>query len=446
MLSPNKYGSTCIRKIHGEETRIGDRRTRTLKILLINQTFYPDTVSSGQHAADLTVGLAAAGHQVTVLTGQRAYDRPWVKFSRRETWKGVEIIRIPSSGFGKGARWRRAADFGSFLAICLLHMISLPRYDVVISMTSPPLISAIAAAMVAIRGGSLVCWVLDLNPDEAIAAGWLRADSVMGRTLKWITGFSFSVAAKIVVMDRFMATRVAAYGVPEEKIAVIPPWSHDGTIGYDADGRAEFRHENGLDDRFVVMYSGNHSPCHPLETLLEAARQMKNDARVVFCFIGGGSEFARVKAYASGHRLRNILCLPYVPMDRLSASLSSADLHTVVMGEPYVGIVHSCKLYNVLALGIPCLYIGPEPSHITDLIAAAASPAWMARAQHGDVDGVIRIISQAVTCSSPALRAAEQFIAKRFSQESLMPVMFDVLNESVNKAPVTARSGAPVSN
>jgi glycosyltransferase involved in cell wall biosynthesis len=372
------------------------------------------------------------GHDVTVLTGRRAYDRPWVQFSSRETYNGVRIIRIPNTGLGKAARWRRAMDFGSFIASCFFRMLRLPRFDVVISMTSPPLISSLAALMVAIRGGNLVCWVLDLNPDEAIAAGWLREDSFAGRFLKRASAFSFSAARKIVVMDRFMAKRVMAYGVPEEKIAVIPPWSHDGSVHYDPAGRDEFRHDNGLAGHFVVMYSGNHSPCHPLETLLEAARRMKNDSRVVFCFIGGGSEFARVKAYASGHRLRNILCLPYVPLSRLSASLSAADLHTVVMGEPFVGIVHTCKVYNALALGIPFLYIGPESSHIGDLIGTP-SPAWMAHAEHGDVARVIRAITQAASSSFTAPRVAEQSIAKKFSQEALMPVMFKVLREAAEQ-------------
>jgi len=388
--------------------------------------------------------LAAAGHDVTVLTSRRAYDRPRIQFSRHEFHKGVEIIRIPSTGFGKTARWRRALDFGSFMLSCFLRMLMLPRYDLVVSMTSPPLLSSLAAILVALRGGNLVCWVLDLNPDEAIAAGWLCEDSATGRWLKKANAFGLAAARKIIVMDRFMADRVALYGVPEEKITVIPPWSHDEAVRYDHAGRDAFRHEHGLEGRFVVMYSGNHSPCHPLDTLLEAARRMKNDANVVFCFIGGGSEFARVKAYAAGHRLRNILCLPYVPRHRLSASLSAADLHTVVMGEPFVGIVHTCKVYNVLALGIPFLYIGPEPSHITDLVAGTAAHGWMAQAAHGDVDSVIRLIREAASSGSASPRAAEQSIARSFSQDNLMPAMFDVLREAAVEIPSSVLAKTPV--
>ena len=98
-------------------------------------------------------------------------------------------------------------------------------------------------------------------------------------------------------------------------------------------GREVFRREHGLVERFVVMYSGNHSPCHPLDTLLEAALRLKARAEFVFCFVGGGSEQQKVNAFASRHELNNIKVLPYQPLTMLSASLSAADMHVVVMGD-----------------------------------------------------------------------------------------------------------------
>ncbi len=389
----------------------------------------PDTVSSGQHAADLAKALVAAGHSVTVVASSRGYDRPRTRFQPREVWNGVEVIRVASTGLGKAARWRRAIDFASFLVSCAVRAALLPRFDLVITMTSPPLLSAAAAALVRIKGGALICWILDLNPDQAIVAGWLNPKSLTGRLLRETAAFGFRTARWCVVMDRFMAERLEAYGVECQKIAVVPPWAHDGDVRYDAAGREQFRHEHGLDSRFVVMYSGNHSPCHPLDTLLEAARRMKNDPRVVFCFIGGGSEFPRVKAYAEGHRLRNVLCLPYVPLNRLSTSLSAADLHAVVMGDAYAGVVHPSKVYNVLALGIPFLYIGPERSHIMDL---ALDPPWMMHASHGDVDRVIEQITRAADAPPAAPVAAEQAVARRYSQSAVLPVFLEVLDAAAH--------------
>src|SRR5215217_6238034 len=155
--------------------------------------------------------------------------------------------------------------------------------------------------------------------------------------------YSFKVAARTVVLDRFMKERVVAKGFDPARIAIVPPWSHDDHVQYSGAGREEFRQKYGLADKFVVMYSGNHSPCHPLDTILSAARRLSDHAEIVFCFIGGGSEFNKAEAFARRHGLSNILCLPYRPLDELSASLSAADLHLVAMGIHFTGLVHPCK-------------------------------------------------------------------------------------------------------
>src|SRR5882672_10289039 len=111
--------------------------------LLLNQTFHPDVASTAQHLTDLALRLAERGHKVTVVTSRRAYDRPEITFPKREAWRGIEIYRVGSSGFGKEAKWRRAADFASFMVGCVLRLAWLPRHDVVVALTSPPLISFI---------------------------------------------------------------------------------------------------------------------------------------------------------------------------------------------------------------------------------------------------------------------------------------------------------------
>ena len=360
-----------------------------MRVLLLNQTFYPDVAASAQYLKDLALGLIERGHQVTDVASQRAYDDPGIRFSKRDNWRGVEIHRIAASGLGKGAKWKRALDFGSFLTACALKLVSLPRHDVVVALTSPPLISFLGAALAQMRGSKFVYWVLDLNPDEAIQAGWLEAGSLGARSLESISRYSFRRADRIIALDRFMAARIQAKGISSDKIEVIPPWSHDDVVRFDAEGRDKFRAKHGLTEKFVVMYSGNHSPCHPLNTLLEAARKLSKDSRFVFCFIGGGSEFGKVKDFAVKNSLPNIVCLPYQPLNELSGSLSAADVHVVVMGDPFVGTIHPCKIYNILSVAAPILYIGPSPSHVTEVLGALTDRDAFATVEHGAVEKVI---------------------------------------------------------
>src|ERR1700733_585308 len=138
-----------------------------MKILILNQAFYPDVVSTAQHASDLAKALTQGGHDVTVVCSSRGYNDPSVRFTRREIWNAVNIIRVRTTGFGKGSKWRRAIDFSTFLANCALRLWLLPHFDVVVAMTSPPLIPFLSSLAVPGRASRLVIWSMDLNPDEA---------------------------------------------------------------------------------------------------------------------------------------------------------------------------------------------------------------------------------------------------------------------------------------
>ncbi len=412
-----------------------------MKVLILNQAFCPDVVSSGQHAADLAVSLVQAGHEVTVLADARAYDDRRRRFLARENWRGVHIVRASSTGFGKASRWRRAADFASFMLSCALRLLFLPRFDVIVAMTSPPLISLLGALAVPLKARKLLFWSLDLNPDEAIAAGWLDEESLPARSLSRLMLYSMRRAERIVVLDRFMEERIRAKGIAADKIDIVPPWAHDDLVRFDAEARERFRERYGLSDKFVVMYSGNHSPCHPLDTLLAAAERLADHPEIVFVFVGGGSEFSKpLELYRRG--ARNILCLPYQPKSELAGSLSAADLHVVVMGDAFVGIVHPCKVYNILAVGSPFLYIGPQWSHITDLVGDLQGDYSVLLTGHGEVELVIAEVLAAQRARADRSRANE--LAGRFSRHVLVPLMIRAL-ESMAAEPAGRAAAASVS-
>ena len=232
--------------------------------------------------------------------------------------------------------------------------------------------------------------------------------------------YSVKQAARIVVLDRFVRDRVLAKGAKAERVTIIPPWSLDDAVGFSAQGREAFRREHGLVDRFVVMYSGNHSPCHPLDTLLEAALNLKAREDVTFCFVGGGSEQKKVNAFAARHKLKSIKVLPYQPLNALSGPLSAADLHVVVMGEKFVGIVHPCKIYNIMSVGAPVLYIGPQPSHVTDLGSHHRSGEFFLT-RPGDVDSVTENI---LLACEQQVRVKETRI---FSKDRILPQLVDAI-------------------
>jgi glycosyltransferase involved in cell wall biosynthesis len=411
-----------------------------MRILILNEYFYPDVASTAQHSADLARALARAGHEITVVTGRRDYNTQARMLPREETWEGIRIFRVSSLGLGKAARWQRAAHFATFLAACAWRLLWLGSYDVVVAMTTPPLVSFLAALFTRLRGGTLYVWVMDLNPDQAVAAGWLQAGGLAHRSLEMVLRFSLHRARKIIVLDRFMGERLIAKGVAPGKIVVLPPWSHDGAVQYHPEGRMTFRRKHGLEGNFVVMYSGNHSPCHPLDTLLEAAETLRRRSEagtpIVFCFVGAGTELAKVKEFVRQRNLKNVLTLPYQPVEQLAASLSAADLHVVVMGDPFVGIVHPCKIYNILRVGVPFLYIGPPESHVTEMLPGAAVGDWAHLFRHGSAEGVATCIEQRARAGARQPEE-EMRLAGEFSSDKLLP-RFVALLETIDNPEMLA--------
>ena len=346
-----------------------------MKILLLNGHYWPDlSAATAQMLTGLGEELAWQGHEVRVICGRRKYDEPSVLFPKREVRNGVHITRIWNSSFGKGAKWKRAVDFATWLASAELALCREPKPDVVVTLTTPPLLSVLGARYARKVGARLVPWMMDLNPDEAVAAGWLRQGSMVEKFLRNALEKSFRQSAAIIALDRFMADRIAAKGIDRRKIHVVAPWAHDKEVTLDPEGSKIFRKQHGLDDSFVVMFSGNHAPIHPLGTVIEAARKLlvnvnvKVNERVKFLFVGGGTGWEEIKGIKEREKLTNVICLPYQPLEKVGASLGAADLHIVAMGEAFVGLVHPCKIYNLLSLGLPWVGIGPKDCHLADLL------------------------------------------------------------------------------
>ncbi len=274
-------------------------------------------------------------------------------------------------------------------------------------------------------------WVMDMNPDEAIAAGWLKECSLIGRLLSALSGWSFRKSDQVVALDRFMKMRIERrYKVESERIRVLPPWAHDDALKSIPNDQNTFRHSRGMSDKFVVMYSGNHSPCHPLDTVLGAARALKDDPAVLFYFIGGGSLVPCVTAFKKEHSIANIVQLPYQPMGALSESLSAGDLHVVVMGGPFVGIVHPCKVYGILSVGRPFVFIGPEEGHMADVVRES-NLGYHVRPY--DVKALLQVIDKVRRLGNEEkAEIQKQSLAfqKRFSRRHLSPQLIRVLEET----------------
>ena len=396
------------------------RRPRNRTVVIFSQVFVPDPASVGQHIYDVAVELVRRGFRVRVFTSDRGYDDPTIKYPRREVREGVEITRLPLASFGKKSIFTRAVGTASFMMQAIVRGMITPNLRGILFSTSPPLIGFAATVVKMFRTVPIAYWAMDLNPDQLIAMGKLTREHPAAAFLESANRMILKNSSLVVALDRFMAERLRPRANLTDKMVIIPPWPHETFVEPVAHAENPFRAKHGLQGKFVIMYSGNHSPSNPLDTLLEAARHFKHDEGLKFLFVGGGIGKKDVEQYIKEHDLKNALALPYQPLADLRYSLSSADVHVVSLGENMVGIIHPCKVYGAMAVGKPVLYFGPRPSHVSDLLDRHLFGVPF---KHGDVRGAIDAIEQLRRTDSEELNrmgaVAQQVLGRNLSQQIL---------------------------
>lgn len=382
--------------------------------------------------ADVAVAMAQRGHRVRVYTQDRGYEDPSQRFARRENLGGVDVRRFRLASFGKKNIFTRLLGTVSFMVQSLWVMLFTPNVGGIFFSTSPPMIGVTAAIAGWVRRVPIAYWAMDLNPDQLYALGKLKPTDFTARLIETVNRFILRRSSLIVTLDRFMAAALRQRKVGEDKLLVLPLWPHEEHLAGGDDGDANpFRQQHGLTDKFVVMYSGNHSPSNPLDTLLEATRAFADDDQMRFVFVGGGLDKRKIEAFIADHKLTHVISLPYQPLETLKHSLRAADVHVVALGEAMVGVVHPCKIYGAMAIAKPVLFLGPTPSHISDLMDQA-SIGW--RIAHGDVEQAVQTLRAIRVTSTDERqlmgRRAHSLLAETLGQTKLLNMLCDRLERT----------------
>lgn len=396
-------------------------------LVVISQVYAPDPAAVGQHIADAAEAMAGRGWRVVVYTARRGYDDSSRTYPKHEVRNGVLVRRLPFSSLGKSSIAIRLLGGIVFLLQAVCSAMFIRRVTVVLVSTSPPFAHVAGLMLRAIRSFPFVWWVMDVNPDQLLAAGRLPPTSILARLLDAANRAALRRASAVIVLDRFMRQRMLAKAACEDRLQTIRPWAHNSPTPEPSTSVNVFRREHGLDDVFVVMYSGNHAIQHPLETLLDAADRLQDDLTVRFVFVGGGAGKKLVEERIRGG-LSNIHSLPFQPRESLATSLAAADVHVVSMADNVVGIVHPCKIYGALAAGRPILFFGPRESHVGDLLDNAPYGRVI---EHGDVEGTVQAIRH-LQSLAPASRgelgqAARESFAAMDAREKPLASLCNVL-------------------
>ena len=229
---------------------------------------------------------------------------------------------------------------------------------------------------------------MDINPDQAQATNQVK-NKFLINLFNYFNKCILKSADQIITLDKYMKNTLLNKAYAD--IKVIPPWPHINKQSINRKKVDDLKIKLKIKNKFIVMYSGNITNIHPLDTIMEVAKKFKFNSKIIFLFIGEGNYKKKIIEFKKKYNLNNIRLHSYFPLDKIDLSLSMADLHIVSMGNKMVGIVHPCKIYNIINLCKPIMYIGPKKSHIGDMMKIHK---YIFHANHNDTNNVLKILSK----------------------------------------------------
>ena len=327
--------------------------------------------ATSQLLTDLVRRLIGPEREIHVICSRQLYENPRAKLPAYELSDGIHVHRLWTTTFGRSSHLGRATDYATFYwsaAIALLRIVK-PN-DILVAKTDPPLISIVVAEVARMRQAHLINWLQDIFPEVASKLGENPLPKWLDALFCQLRSRSLSAARMNVVLGSRMREHLLQQKIIPERICVIENWA-DGIEMEPSSETSSLRKTYGLDNQFVIGYSGNMGRAHEFETILEAATILRERHDIVFLMIGGGAKMQQLKSAVESRLLSNFRFVPYQPRELLSKSLAIANIHLASLLPPLEGLIVPSKFYGILAAGRPVIFIGDRDGELARIILAA---------------------------------------------------------------------------
>ncbi|BAY21797.1 group 1 glycosyl transferase [Calothrix sp. NIES-2100] len=336
-----------------------------MRILIYSYNYYPEPIGIAPLMTELAEGLVKRGHQVRVVTAMPNYPERQIYSSYRgklyltEYKNGVEIQRSYVWIRPEPNLLDRILLDASFLVTSFLPALLGWRPDVIIS-TSPSLPVCLPASLLGLLHNCPVILNLqDILPEAAIDLGLLK-NKLLIKLFTHLEKFAYHSATKISVIADGFVDNLLKKGVPSDKIVQIPNWVDVSFIRPLSQENNQFRATHNLQDKFVVLYSGNIALTQGLETVIKAAAMLRDIPDIVFAIAGEAKGLQRLQQDCLNYGADNVLLLPFQPREHLPQMLAAADVGLVVQKKNVVSFNMPSKIQLLLASGRALIASVPE--------------------------------------------------------------------------------------
>ena len=326
-----------------------------MKILVVCHFFPPEVGAPQARLSEMARVWSEASDQVMVLTGMPNHPTGVVpeRYRRRmraqETVDGYSIVRTwlyatPNEGTLKKSLGHLSFMVSSFV----LGLRPTGKADVVV-VSSPTFFSVFSAwALARCKRAALVVEVRDLWPALVVELGVLRNRWVI-RLLEALELAAYRAAGAVVVVTEGFRDDLVSRGVPAAKLHVIPNGADLDrfavTVANDQ-ARLELGAEPG---ETLVLYIGAHGICHGLESVADAAAELRREP-VHFAFVGEGAGKDGLEARIRDLGLRNVTLRDGVAREEVPRLLAAADICLVPLRDvPLLTSFIPSKMFEYMA-------------------------------------------------------------------------------------------------
>ena len=348
------------------------------KLLVYAHYYYPDVASTGQILAELCEGLLE-DFEITVICVVPSYTGKIVEKYKKQKFyfeehNGVKIVRVRVPEFDKTNKLSRIKNITSYFINSVLATFKVGKQDLVYSISQPPILGGILGVIgKLIKRAKYVYNIQDFNPEQVEVVGFSKSPMII-KLAKAFDKFSCKCSDCVIVVGRDMQQtlerRFKGKKVPSN--VVINNWINEEEI-YPLESEHErvqqFKEQYGLQDKFVMMYSGNIGLYYDLENIIKVIGEFKHHENIVFAFVGDGTVKNQIEEYSIKNQLSNVTFIPYQKKEDLIYSLNAADVHLVTNQKGIKGVSVPSKVYGVMATGKAILGVLEKGSEAELLIS-----------------------------------------------------------------------------
>jgi glycosyltransferase involved in cell wall biosynthesis len=332
------------------------------KLLMYTNYFHPEVATTGQILTELAEGLSNT-FDITVICEVPSYatqleERYKTHRFYYEEYKGIKVIRVRVPEVNKQSKLSRVRYTFSYFFNCIWATWKVGKFDLIFTTSQPPILGGIIGTIgKRITGGKLMYQIMDFNPEQTIAVKYVGNETVL-RAMMWCDKYSCKKSDVVVTLGRDMqeVLKRRFKGINIPKNVVINNWI-DETAIFPLDKEDKnvqaFKNKYGLEEKFVIMTSGNIGLYYDFENILSIMGEFKDNKDIIFAFVGDGLIKPKLEVYAKNNNLQNVIFIPYQKKEELNYSLNAADVHIVTNAKGIKGVSVPSKIYGILSVNKP---------------------------------------------------------------------------------------------